>query len=151
MEQIIATARAELFFLQYAPVLVTSALTGEHAQRIFKLIAKVQRAAQIHLGTGKLNRLLHLAIAANPPPMVSGRRLKLFYATQAPAEEGVIPPPEFILFVNSPRLLTQPFARFLEGSIRKAEPYPGLPIIFSARAREQRHSERSRGIPQKRV
>ncbi|MBV9008548.1 MAG: ribosome biogenesis GTPase Der [Verrucomicrobia bacterium] len=136
MENIIATARAELFFLHYAPVLVTSALTGEHAPRIFKLIAKVQGASHIHIGTGKLNRLLHFAIAANPPPMVSGKRLKVFYAAQAPAEIRAIPAPEFILFVNSPRLLTQPFERFLEARIREAEPYPGLPLLLTLRKRE---------------
>lgn len=146
MERLIATARAELFFLDYAPVLVTSALTGQHAERIFRLIAKVQRAAHVHIGTGKLNRLLRSAFAANPPPMVSGKRLKLFYATQAAAEEKrAVSPPEIVLFVNSPRLIGDPFARFIESKIREVEPYPGLPIVLTLRARES-HSERSRGI-----
>jgi GTP-binding protein len=137
MESKIATARAELFFLEYAPVLVTSALTGEHAERIFRLIAKVERAARAHIGTGKLNRLLQSAFGSNPPPMVSGKRLKLLYATQTNAsEKHELMAPEFLLFVNSPRLLTQPFARFLESKIRQVEPYPGLPIQLTLRARE---------------
>lgn len=145
MEQVIATARAELFFLDYAPVLVTSARTGEYAGRIFRLTGTVLRASQIHIGTGKLNRLLHAAFASNPPPMVSGKRLKLFYATQAASDAKLaVPPPEFVLFVNSPRLLTKPFTRFLEARIRDAQPYPGLPIFLTLRARES-HSERSSG------
>jgi len=148
MEDAIANARAELFFIDYAPVLVTSALTGEHADRIFKMIERIRRAARAHIGTGKLNRALRAAFAANPPPMVKGKRLKLFYATQSSGNESrEFAPPEIVLFVNSPRLLTQPFARFLEAKIRELEPYPGLPILLTCRARLDRHSERSRRIP----
>src|SRR5207237_1206446 len=70
MESAIANARAELFFVDYAPVLVMSALTGKHADRIFKMIERIRRAARQHIGTGKLNRVLQAAFAANPPPMV---------------------------------------------------------------------------------
>ena len=144
MEAVIANARAELFFIDYAPVLVTSALTGEHADKIFKMIERIRRAARAHIGTGKLNRALRAAFAANPPPMVKGKRLKLFYATQSSGNESrEFAPPEIVLFVNSPRLLTQPFARFLEAKIRELEPYPGLPILLTCRARLDRHSERS--------
>jgi GTPase len=138
MENAIANARAELFFIDYAPVLVMSALTGEHADRIFKVIERIRRAAGQHIGTGELNRVLRAAFAANPPPMVKGKRLKLFYATQA-GGDGSRPfaPPEFVLFVNSPRLLAQPYARFLEAKIREIEPYPGLPVLLTCRARSQ--------------
>lgn len=136
MENAIANARAELFFIDYAPVLVASALTGEHADRIFKMIERVRRAARQHIGTGKLNRVLRAAFAANPPPMVKGKRLKLFYATQSGGDESrPLAPPEFVLFVNSPRLLAQPYTRFLEAQIRKIEPYPGLPVLLAPRAR----------------
>jgi GTP-binding protein len=136
MENAIANAGAELFFIDYAPVLVTSALTGAHANRIFKMIERIRRAAQQHIGTGKLNRVLRAAFAANPPPMVKGKRLKLFYATQSGGDESrPLAPPEFVLFVNSPRLLAQPYARFLEGTIREIEPYPGLPVLLAPRAR----------------
>src|SRR5437588_2164040 len=114
MEETIANACAELFFIDYAPVLVTSALTGEHAERIFKMIERIRRAAQLHIGTGKLHRALRTALASNPPPMVKGKRLKLFYATQSSRNESCeFEPPEIVRFVNSPRLLNQRFARFL--------------------------------------
>jgi GTPase len=141
MEDTVANARAELFFIDYAPVLVTSALTGEHAERIFKMIERIRRAAHVHIGTGKLNRALRVAFASNPPPMVKGRRLKLFYATQSGGHHSrEFLPPEIVLFVNSPRLLTQPFARFLQAKIRELELYPGLPILLTLRARSERLS-----------
>jgi len=136
MENAIANARAGLFFIDYVPVLVTSALTGEHADRIFKMIERIRRAARKHIGTGRLNRVLRAAFAANPPPMVKGKRLKLFYATQSGGDESrPFAPPEFLLFVNSPRLLAQPYARFLEAKIREIEPYLGLPVLMAARPR----------------
>jgi GTP-binding protein len=140
MENAIANAHAELFFIDYAPVLVTSALTGEHGDRIFKMIERIGRAARQHIGTGKLNRVLRAAFAANPPPMVKGKRLKLFYATQSGEDESrSLAPPEFVLFVNSPRLLAQPYARFLEAKIREVEPYPGLPLLLAPRARSEKN------------
>src|SRR3954447_6124736 len=98
MEAAIANARAELFFIDYAPVLVTSAVTGEHADKIFKMIERIRRAARAHIGTGKLNRALRADFAANPPPMVKGKRLKLFYATQSSGNESrEFAPPEIVL------------------------------------------------------
>ena len=132
-------AREQLFFLAYAPVLVASALTGENVERFFGLVARIQRAARARLGTGVLNRLLRDAFAANPPPMVSGKRLKLFYATQTSGAEDrhQLSPPKFVLFVNQPRLLTETYRRYIEARIREAQPYPGLPILISCRARTE--------------
>jgi len=140
MENAIANALAGLFFIDYAPVLVMSALSGEHVDRIFKIIERIRRAARHHIGTGKLNRVLRAAFAANPPPMVKGKRLKLLYATQSGEDESrPLAPPEFVLFVNSPRLLSQPYARFLEAKIREIEAYAGLPILLTARARSKKN------------
>src|SRR5207247_7001950 len=60
---------------------------GENIDKLFTLIENVRRAAEQRIGTGVLNRLLRAAFAANPPPMVSGRRLKLFYAAQSSGKE----------------------------------------------------------------
>ncbi len=132
-------AREQLFFLDYAPVLVASALTGENVERFFGLVARIQRASRARLGTGVLNRLLRDAFAANPPPMISGKRLKLFYATQTSGAEDrqQLSPPKFILFVNQPKLLSETYRRYLEARIRAAQPYPGLPILISCRARSE--------------
>jgi GTPase len=159
-KELIEEAQSRLFFLDYAPVLITSASTGENVDRLFALIQKVQRAARKRIGTGVLNRLLRHAFEANPPPLVKGRRLKLFYATQAKntglhsveasvgkasaseKSRGDGAPPEFVLFVNDPRLITESYRRYLQTRIREAEPYPGLPIILTLRARARNVSRR---------
>src|SRR5882724_10476302 len=139
MAQLIDETRARLFFLDYVPVLVASAQTGENIDKLFALIDGVRRAARERIGTGVLNRLLRVAFAANPPPMVSGRRLKLFYAAQASGNpHAALEPPEFVLFVNEPRLLNETYYRYLEARIRKAQPYPGLPLLLTCRPRQKK-------------
>ncbi len=165
-----------IFFLEYAPVLITSASTGENVDRLFAFIEKVQDAARKRIGTGVLNRLLRQAFEANPPPLIKGKRLKLFYAAQSTGSgdpsstEGETPvtsalprdmqtsprarrssplsPPEFVLFVNDPGLTNEAYCRYLEARIRKAEPYPGLPLILRLRPRTQKSSNQpSRRTP----
>jgi GTP-binding protein len=146
--ELVETARERIFFLGYAPVLIMSSLTGEHIGKLFGLIEKIQRAARQHLGTGILNRLLRQAFDANPPPLVKGRRLKLFYAAQSKGKEKqLVQPPEFVLFVNDPRLLSRTYHRYLESQIRRAQPFPGLPIILPLRPRAQSAMSASRSRP----
>ena len=148
MERTVTDVRERLFFLEYAPVLVASALTGENVDQLFRLIRDVREAAEIRIGTGILNRLLRAAFEETPPPMIGTRRLKLFYAAQARGEDKrAIEALKFVLFVNQPKLLSDPYARYLERRIRAAQPYPGLPLILSCRARSEsddRDSARSR-------
>jgi len=134
--RLVATARKQIFFLDYAPVLITSSLTGDHVSKLFALIEKVQHAARQRIGTGVLNRLLRQAFEANPPPTLRARRLKLFYAAQSKGKDDQqLQPPEVVLFVNDPRLLSQTYKRYLESRIRDAQPFPGLPIILTLRPR----------------
>jgi GTP-binding protein len=139
MERVITDTRERLFFLAYAPVLVASALTGKNVAQLFRLIADIRRAGQVRIGTGVLNRMLRAAFEENPPPTIGTRRLKLFYAAQAGDEEGrALEPVKFILFVNQPKLLSDPYGRYLEGRIRGMEPYSGLPVLLSCRARSEK-------------
>jgi GTP-binding protein len=143
--KLVEAARDRIFFLDYAPVLVTSSLTGEHVGKLFSLIEKIQRAAGQRVGTGVLNRLLRQAFEASPPPTIRARRLKLFYAAQSKGKEDrPLQPPEFVLFVNDPRLLNQTYARYLEGFIRHAHPFTGLPIILELRPRAKSATPASR-------
>ena len=162
IRELLDETRDRLFFLDYAPLLVASARTGENVDKLFALIGKIQLAAEKRIGTGILNRLLRAAFVTNPPPMASNRRLKLFYAAQAsgtkdrPSSRGnasgmdgqpergrfrekanQLQPPEFVLFVNDPRLINETYRRYLEARIREAEPYPGLPITVTLRPRSE--------------
>jgi len=142
MAELVEETRRRAFFLDYAPVLIASATTGENVDRLFNSIASIKRASAKRIGTGVLNRLLRAAFDANPPPMVSGRRLKLFYATQSSGPpDRPMAPPEFILFVNDPKLLSETYRRYLEGRIREKESYPGLPVLIACRPRTETRPE----------
>jgi GTP-binding protein len=139
MEKLVTDTRERLFFLDYAPILIASALTGENVEQLFRLIADVRNAARVRMGTGVLNRLMRAAFEENPPPTIGTRRLKLFYAAQAHGEdERALEALTFILFVNQPKLLSDTYGRYLEGRIRAAEPYPGLPVLLKCRARAEK-------------
>ena len=142
ISRLVDETRERIFFLECSPVLIASALTGENIDQLFALVEKIRRAARQHTGTGVLNRLLRQAFEANPPPLTRGRRLKLFYGAQASGKgERQLQPPEFVLFVNDPRLMNETYRRYLEARIRKAEPYPGLPIILTLRPRARNMPE----------
>ncbi len=169
---LIEETRARLFFLEYAPISTVSAATGENTDNVFASIETVRHAARQRIGTGILNRLLRQSFEANPPPLVKGRRLKLFYAAQT--RHGTSPSdrrtrsggfqtaeepfqtrphetqrrssvaPEFVLFVNDPSLMNETYRRYLEARIRKAQPYPGLPILLTLRPRAKSVPQASR-------
>jgi GTP-binding protein len=174
VSRLVDETRARIFFLEFSPVLIASALTGENIEQLFAFIEKIRRVAQRRIGTGVLNRLLRQAFDANPPPLVNGKRLKLFYAAQTGSggflpegfrdsfgeggqsteravermsrREKPLQPPEFVLFVNDPRLISETYRRYLEARIRKVEPYPGLPIILTLRPRARNMPEPRRSL-----
>lgn len=132
--------RAELFFVDYAPVIVLSALKKEGLTRLFKLVEQIRRESQHRIGTGPLNRLLAEALTAHPPPTRAGKRLKIVYATQPERESrpGSIPTPGILLFVNRQDLLVDSYRKYLDAQIRKETAWTGLPLTFHFREREAR-------------
>lgn len=126
----------DLFFLPYAPKVAISAKQRDHLGKIFEAVEKVVSASIDPIPTGILNRLLQSSIERNPPPVRTGKRLKLLYATQRREDRPrTIPVPEYLLFVNHADLLTRTYERFLENQIRKEYPMEGLPFVFQTRSR----------------
>ena len=140
----VETIRRELFFIDYAPVVVLSARTGENVRRIFTMVEKVRQHASRRAGTGELNRVLRAAMDRQSPPSRGGKRFKLLYATQV-NETGSMRPPQFILFVNDPRLLPDSYVNYLCARIREKWEFPGLPILIRLRGREGRNARVGEG------
>jgi GTP-binding protein len=139
LHMLIDQIRSSLFFLSYAPIDIVSAHSGENLDRLFRSIEKIEKHAKRSIGTGVLNRLLQEAMIVSPPPMRSNRRLKLLYATQiTPQSNSLIGPPNFVLFVNYPELLTDDYRRYLEARIREKNGYYGVPIIIRLRSRHRK-------------
>jgi GTP-binding protein len=133
----VARAQRELFFLDYAPVVVLSALTGENVRRLFTMVEKVRQHSTRRAGTGELNRVVRAAMERQAPAIKGNRRFKILYITQVnETGRAAIKPPQFILFVNDPSLLPDSYVNYLCARIREKWEYPGLPIILRLRGRE---------------
>lgn len=133
--------RSEVHFLDYAPILFTSALQGYRAENLWSWITKIDRSRRVQIATGPLNRIFTKATAKLPAPSrIGGRRLKIYYVIQKP-DASV---PTFILFVNEKKLFDESYGRYLRNSIRKEEEYLGCPIIFEFREKSGSHKARER-------
>ena len=124
--------RSELPFLNYAPIVFISALTGDNVNRLVHKACDVDLAGKQLVTTGILNRLLHNAFEQTPPPVIKRRRLKFYYATQTG-----ISPPHFLLFVNDPRRAKASYNNYLVNRLREAMGFEGSPIVVNFRARRQ--------------
>ncbi len=127
-----AEVREALKFLPYVPVLFISARTGLHVNKIIPTALEVVEARYQRIPTGPLNDLIRNALAEHAPPSKRGKRLKIYYATQA----GVAPP-TFVFFVNDPELVHFSYRRYLENRIRELYPFPGTPIRLLFRGHEK--------------
>jgi GTP-binding protein len=119
-------------FAAYVPVLPVSALTGRGIERLLPEVCTVRQAAGVRLGTGDLNRLVEDAVERQQPPVIKGRRGKIFYATQT----GVYPP-IFIFWVNDPKRFSVAYRRFLDHRLRARFAFPGTPLRLHFRSRKQ--------------
>ena len=122
--------RTELSYMPYAPMLFLSAKTGLRVENLFALIRKVYAASTTRITTGNLNAILADATARVQPPTDKGRRLKIYYMTQAG-----IQPPTFVCFCNDSRLFHFSYVRYLENQIRQAYPLEGTPVKMVIRQR----------------
>ena len=107
------TIREKLSYLAYAPILFVSALTGQRVDKLFPLINSVNENNSKRVSTSMLNDVIREAITAVQPPSDKGRRLKIYYATQAS-----IRPPTFVVFCNSAKLFHFSYQRYLINNIR---------------------------------
>lgn len=124
--------QAQMFFLDYAPVIFTSAKDGTNLDRLLEAVRYVAAQWRQRIPTGVLNRTLRDAIERRQPVSASGRRLKFFYATQTRQA-----PPTFLLFVNDPALWTDAYAKYLADQLRRAFGLEGCPVVLHPRSRPQ--------------
>ena len=118
----------KLPYLSYAPIIFISAKTGQRVEKIFELINKVASQNALRVSTSVLNQVLNEAIAVVQPPTDKGRRLKLYYMTQASTK-----PPTFVVFVNNKKLFHFSYERYLVNQLRKEFGLVGTPVRIIAR------------------
>ena len=125
------TLRKELGFMQHSPVVFLSALTKQRVNRIPEVVKYVAEQHAMRVSTSLLNQVVRDAIGINPPPSDRGRKLKIYYATQASVR-----PPTIVFFVNDQELMHFSYLRFLENRLREAFGFEGTPLKLVVRPRQ---------------
>ena len=120
-------------YLAYAPIIFISAKTGQRVDKLFDLINKVAEQNSIRVSTSVLNDILNEAMAVVQPPTDKGRRLKIYYMTQAS-----IKPPTFVVFVNDKKLFHFSYERYLINQLRKEFEFIGTPIRMMVREKREK-------------
>lgn len=124
--------RSTLSFMPYAEIMFISAVTGQRVQKLFEMIDVVIENSTLRVQTGVLNEIVAQATAMQQPPTDKGKRLKIFYVTQASVK-----PPTFVVFVNDKQLMHFSYTRYIENQIRDAFGFKGTPLKFIIRERKE--------------
>ncbi len=119
-------------FMSFAPIIFISAQTGQRIDKLFEMITFVHSQNSLRISTGKLNEVLAEATARVQPPTDKGKRLKIYYMTQASTR-----PPTFVFFVNNSQLFHFSYQRYLENQIRDIFGLDGTPVRFIIRERNE--------------
>ena len=125
--------RHDLKFLQFAPVIFVSALTGQRVFNIFNLVPRIYENYRRRIQTHQLNKIVSHALEHHPPPTVKNRKLKFYYTTQID-----VAPPHFIIFTNYPEDVHFSYQRFLANQIREHVEFEGTPIRLSFKQRKRK-------------
>jgi GTP-binding protein len=138
--------RAKLYFLDWAPMLFTSALSGQRVESIFSLALLAVEQHRRRVTTSVVNEVLQEAVSwRSPPTSRGGRQGRIYYCTQV-----AVRPPSFTLFVNDPKLFGDTYRRYVERQIRQGLGFDGSPIKLFWRGKQQRDAEKEQARQQAR-
>jgi GTP-binding protein len=139
--ELAAEIHAQMPFASFAPVTFLSALTKRRLQSLMPLVEKVAHNLDRRIPTAKLNTIVRDAVLAHPPPIQSGKPLKILYVSQPQTH-----PPLFVFHVNDPELVPASYRRFIENTLRNEFEFEGVPLTLEFRSRraEGGHEDRAR-------
>lgn len=132
MEHALRGVREEIPFLTHCPLLFISAEKGRNLHQIFPAVKEVYAQRQKRITTGSLNKFIEGCLQKYHPPLLKGRRLRIYYMTQIEVN-----PPKFVLFVNKPTLMVEPYRKYLLNQFRESFNYSGCPLILELRGKEK--------------
>lgn len=135
MEHCLEAVRNEAIFLSECPSLFTSATTGRNVDEIFPLIQQVYKGLNCRITTGQLNKFLEDAIQRYHPPMLQGKRLRIYFGTQV-----TVNPPRFVFFVNKRALMVDSYKKYLVNAFRKTYGFAGVPVNISLKGKPEREA-----------
>ncbi len=133
MEHCFKSIEEEVPFLSHCPKHFISAKTGRNVEKIFAPILEIRHASQWRVSTHQLNNFIEGVLQRRHPPMLTGKRLRIYYMAQVAIE-----PPQFVLFVNNPKLMTDSYKKYIYNQLREVYPFTGVPIRLYMKGKKQR-------------
>jgi len=134
MEHALRGIREAVPFLAHCPTLFLSASIGRNLDKVLPAVREVHRQRGLRVTTGELNKFIEKCLQKYHPPLITGKRLRIYYLTQVEVN-----PPKFVLFVNKPDLLTETYRKYLVNQLREAFPFSGTPLKFELRGKALSH------------
>lgn len=131
MEHCLRDVQEEIPFLKHCPKIFMSAQSGRNIEKIFPLVKEVYNYSKQRITTPQLNKFLEGAMHRIHPPMIKGKRLRIYYMAQVG-----IQPPKFILFVNHPHLMHDSYKRYLFNQFREEYNFAGVPLVFHLKGKK---------------
>ena len=139
MEHCLKAVRDDAHFLNHCPSMFISAETGRNLDKIFSLITEVKKYSETRITTGQLNKFIENCLHTLHPPMIRGKRLRIYYMTQVSNT-----PPTFIMFINYPDLLCSSYEKFLYNKMRAEYKFTGMPVRFFQKSKRNQETLVSR-------
>lgn len=141
MEEALAYLYRESPFIKHCPIIIGSAKHKRNTEEVFNQVEIVKKELGKKMATPELNRFVEKCFQTVHPPMIMGKRLRVYYMTQKSSF-----PPRFILFVNNPKFMTRAYKTYLINSFREAYSFSGCPIEFSLRGKKVTTSEQRKEL-----
>lgn len=132
MEHCLKGIEEEVPFLKHCPKLFISATTGRNVDKIFDVVKEVHAESQKRITTHQLNKFIADSMQRNHPPMLQGKRLRIYYMAQVGVQ-----PPKFILFVNFPNLMTDAYKKYLYNQFREIYGFTGVPLEIHLKGKKR--------------
>lgn len=136
MEHCLRSVEEEVPFLRHCPKLFISAVSGRNVDKIFGLLQEVEAAYTSRIDTHPINKCIGLALQKTHPPMIGGKRLRIYYMAQIGTR-----PPAFVLFVNRTDLMTDTYKKYILNQFRLTFPFTGCPVRLHLRGKKERKEQ----------
>lgn len=133
METCLKGVEEEVPFLKHCPKIFMSALTGRNVNSIFDVVKQVYEDSKKRVTTGQLNKFIGACLQRNHPPMIQGKRLRIYYMAQVSTQ-----PPKFVVFVNFPNLMTETYKKYIYNQFREQYSFSGMPIEIYLRGKKRK-------------
>ncbi|NNM44293.1 MAG: ribosome biogenesis GTPase Der [Chlamydiae bacterium] len=141
MEHCLKSLHEEVSFLKHCPTFFVSAKQGRNLDKIFSVVKEVYEQTHRRITTGQLNKFMEKAIQKCHPPMIQGRRLRIFYMAQVEVH-----PPKFVLFVNKPELMSPTYKKYIVHQFREMYGFAGVPVLFMLKGRDAKTKKQEEAL-----